>query len=136
MRYNQSYGGLHNFPRFISEWVSSSGTQQALNIAGAFFQLNYSNYATGPFDQDAFETNQDPSVNLSIPYYVPPKRLWGYDVGLQYAKAGPISQRFVSASALRSEFYSEPAASDPYMVNLCRAMIKADSGDPDVSCAS
>ena len=137
MRSNQGYGGLHNFPRFISQWASSSfGSQRSLNIAGAFFQLNYSNYATGPFDQDAFETSQDASVNTFIPYYYPPKRLWGYDVGLQYAKAGAIAQRFVAASAVRSEFYSEPAADDPYMVNLCRAMVNEAGEDPDTLCAS
>ena len=137
MRTNQGYGGLHNFPRFISQWTSSNfSNQRALNISGAFFQLNYSNYATGPFDQDAFETSQQPSSNTFIPYYYPPKRLWGYDVGLQYAQAGPIAQRFVSASALRSEFYSEPAANDPYMSNLCRAMVTANGGDPDTACAA
>ena len=137
MRSNQSYGGLHNFPRFISQWVSANfSTQRALNIAGAFFQLNYSNYSTGPFDQDAFETHQDASVTTFIPYYYPPQRLWGYDVGLQYAPAGPIAQRFIAASALRSEFYSEPAADDPYMENLCRAMVQTAGGNPDISCAS
>ena len=137
MRNNQSYGGLHNFPRFISQWVSANfSTQRALNIAGAFFQLNYSNYATGPFDQDAFETHQDASATTFIPYYYPPQRLWGYDVGLQYAPAGPIAQRFVAASALRSEFYSEPTADDPYMMNLCRAMVKTAGGDPNRSCVS
>ncbi|NEP55039.1 MAG: hypothetical protein F6K65_42160, partial [Moorea sp. SIO3C2] len=139
MRRNQSYGGLHNFPRFISQWTGSdlsSSSQRALNIAGAFFQLNYSNYATGPFDQDAFETSQDASTSTFIPYYYPPKRLWGYDVGLQYAQAGPISQRFVSASEIRSEFYSEPAADDPYIENLCRAMVTEAGGSPDAGCAS
>lgn len=137
MRANQSYGGLHNFPRFISQWASPNfRTQRALNIAGAFFQLNYSNYATGPFDQDAFETRSDATGTTFIPYYLPPKRLWGYDIGLQYAQAGSISQRFVAASALRSEFYSEPAADDPYMVNLCQAMVTVASNDSTIDCAS
>lgn len=114
-RPQQGYGGLHNFPRFISDW----GT---LHISGAFLQLNFSNYATAPFEQDAWEMDEDPTGDQAIKYYGPPTRRWGYDVALQYAPAGPIASRFVTATAIRSEFYSEPPADDPYMVQLCQAM--------------
>ena len=114
-RPQQGYGGLHNFPRFISDW----GT---LHISGAFLQLNFSNYATAPFEQDAWEVHENPTNSQAIGYYGPPTRRWGYDVALQYAPAGPIASRFVSATAIRSEFYTEPPADDPYMVQLCKAM--------------
>ena len=127
-RPQQGYGGLHNFPRFISRW----GT---LHMSGAFLQLNFSNYATAPFEQDAWEMHQNPTGNEDIRYYVPPKRRWGYDVALQYAPAGPIASRFVSATAIRSEFYDEPSADDPYMVQLCRAMVTANNDDPNEQCA-
>ncbi|MBE9177732.1 hypothetical protein IQ268_03950 [Oculatella sp. LEGE 06141] len=113
-RPKQSYGGLHNFPRFIEDW---SGKK--LYISGSFIQLNFSNYATAPFDQDSFETNQTTVDAEVIRYYEPPNRLWGYDVGLQYAPAGPIAQRFVTSQAIRSEFYNEPPANDPFIRNLC-----------------
>ncbi|NEQ98363.1 MAG: hypothetical protein F6K30_16865 [Cyanothece sp. SIO2G6] len=122
-RKDQSYGGLHNFPRFISKWPT-------LHIAGSLLQLNFSNYATAPFDQDAWETDENANGSREdIEYYSPPNRRWGYDVGLQYVPAGPIAQRFVSVQHIRSEFYSEPAANDPYMVNLCRQI--ADNPDRD-----
>ncbi|HEY9619174.1 MAG TPA: hormogonium polysaccharide biosynthesis protein HpsA [Crinalium sp.] len=110
----QSYGGLHNFPRFLEYWGGRN-----LFISGSFLQLNFSTHATGPFDQDAFEVGATPTATEVIPYYNPPTRLWGYDVGLQYAPAGPVAQRFVTAESKRSEFYSEPAANDPYIRKLC-----------------
>ncbi|MGK7890715.1 MAG: hormogonium polysaccharide biosynthesis protein HpsA [Leptolyngbyaceae cyanobacterium] len=128
-RANQGYGGLHNFPRFLSNW-------DTLYISGAFLQLNFSNYATAPFEQDAWEVNQNPNSSEPIRYYSPPARRWGYDVGLQYAPAGPIASRFVTATAIRSEFYSEPASDDPYMSQLCRALVDAAGGEPSDRCAS
>ncbi|NJR65066.1 MAG: hypothetical protein HC772_06685 [Leptolyngbyaceae cyanobacterium CRU_2_3] len=117
-RVGQSYGGLHNFPRFIEDWKP-----QKLYMSGAFLQLNFSTYATAPFDQDRFEVSTipdgDPAIE-AIPYYDPPDRIWGYDVGLQYTKAGPVAQRFKFAEAIRSEFYREPASDDPYIAKLKR----------------
>jgi hypothetical protein len=118
-REGQSYGGLHNFPRFLENWEN-----QDMFISGAFLQLNFSTYATAPFDQEAWQPGApDPKTgddaNEWIRYYDPPNRRWGYDVGLQYAPAGPVAQRFQFAEDIRSEFYSEPPANDPYIRNLC-----------------
>ncbi len=123
-RTDQAYGGMHNFPRFLENWTR-------LYISGGLLQLNFSNYATAPFDQDAWETSQETTSGELIRYYSPPNRLWGYDVALQYSPAGPIASRFVSSQAIRSEFYSEPPADDQYMINLCRQI----STNPDTQCA-
>jgi hypothetical protein len=114
-RPNQSYGGLHNFPRFLENWGGDS-----LFISGAFLQLNFSTYATAPFDQDLWEVSQTPDGSTAevIPYYSPPNRRWGYDVGLQYAAPGPVAERFKFTEAIRSEFYNEPSADDPYIKRL------------------
>lgn len=113
----QSYGGLHNFPRFLEDWETGSND---LFISGAFLQLNFSNQATGPYDHDAWEVGVTPTSAESIAYYRPPNRRWGYDVGIQYAPASPIAVRFSPPEFTRSEFYSEPPANDPYMRNLCK----------------
>jgi hypothetical protein len=115
-RAGQAYGGLHNFPRFLENW---SGKK--LFLSGAFLQLNFSTYATAPFDQENWQPGDPvPSTSSeSIRYYSPPTRIWGYDVGLQYAPAGPVARRFKASLPARSEFYSEPAANDPYIKNLC-----------------
>ncbi|MEB3211350.1 MAG: hormogonium polysaccharide biosynthesis protein HpsA [Leptolyngbyaceae bacterium] len=112
-RAGQAYGGLHNFPRFIENW-------NTLYISGSLLQLQFSRYATAPFSQNSWESGSPPTGGEQIKYYSPPNRRWGYDVGLQYAPAGPLASRFVSISTTpRSEFYSEPPADDPYLLLLC-----------------
>ncbi len=115
-RQQQSYGGLHNFPRFIE-------TGNALTIQGSLIQLAFSNYGTAPFDFDSFERTQDPQAAENIPYYGPPTRLWGYDPGLQYAPAGPVSQRFISPSNARNEYFLELTADDPYACQMKRFIV-------------
>ncbi len=116
-RKSQSYGGLHNFPRFLEDWGSGP-----LNFTGSFLQLSFSNYGTAPFESEAWEVGQPvDSANENLNYYTPPQRLWGYDVGLQLSPAGPAATRFVTSSKSRNEFYSEPPVNDPYISLLCKA---------------
>ena len=121
-RRNQSNGGLHNLPRLLEHWRIGNDTLINLNMAGGFFQLNYSTSATGPWDQraDYWEptTAATSSSPFSITYYGAPGRRWGYDVALQFAPAGPVSTRFITIGSPRSEYYQEVAADDPYMRNL------------------
>jgi hypothetical protein len=129
-RAQQSYGGFHNFPRFIQSWGID------LNISGAFLQLNFSNYATGPFDQDSYEPGLSPTSTESIPYYGPPARRWGYDVGLQYAPAGPVARRFITPGTSWTETYRELPIDDPYAKNL-RCAVAPQTGqkiDPIATC--
>lgn len=116
-RINQSYGGMHNFPRFLEDW---GGVNFWFN--GSFLQLNFSNYTTAPYDQDAWEPEDAPQGAEQFGYYQPPNRLWGYDVALQQFPAGPAASRFVTPTRERNEFYTEPPANDPYIQNLCRAV--------------
>ncbi len=116
-REGESYGGLHNFPRFNENW---SGTN--LIISGSFVQLNFSTYDTASYDhEDTFESDPTPGNGEVIPYYGAPNRRWGYDVALQYNPPGPIVERLLSQSGLRSEIYQEVEVSDPYIQKLCKA---------------
>ncbi|APB34873.1 hypothetical protein GlitD10_2535 [Gloeomargarita lithophora Alchichica-D10] len=112
----QSYGGLHNFPRFIE-------TGNALNIQGSLIQLAFSNYGTAPFDFDSFERGLVGANPENIGYYGPPQRFWGYDPGLQYAPAGPVSERFISPSNARNEYFLELTADDPYTCQMKRFVV-------------
>ncbi len=118
-RPGNSYGGLHNFPRFLEEWLDPFPGKN-LYLSGSFLQLNFSTYATGLFDQDAWEPGTDPEVSLdeTLTYYNAPQRNWGYDVALQYAQPGPISVRLVTVGGTRSEYYKELPIDDPYVTNL------------------
>ncbi|MBO0350995.1 hypothetical protein J0895_18360, partial [Phormidium pseudopriestleyi FRX01] len=127
-RQDQSNGGLHNFPRMLEDWDKKN-----LYILGSFIQLNFSNYATGPYEHDAWEPGAIPvpgktnwgASNVgsnggpeNIFYYMAPNRLWGYDVGLQYMPPGPASNKMQALSDERNEFYREPPADDPYICLL------------------
>lgn len=140
-RPTQSYGGMHNFPRFLEAWGN-------LWIQGAFIQLNFSTQATGPFDQDQWEvpaTAACRDVNTAfncaadgaerINYYGAPTRRWGYDVGLQLAPAGPVASRFITPARQRSEYYTELPADDPYILRLRCAQRPGGGGrvDPSVT---
>ncbi|RMF24054.1 MAG: hypothetical protein D6756_07630, partial [Cyanobacteria bacterium J083] len=122
-RANQWNGGIINYPRFLENW-----SRRNLYIAGAFIQVNYSNYATAPWQQE--DRTWEPSTNNARwgwwDYYNPPRRRWGYDVGLQYAPAGPVASRFISVGDARSEFYEKVEADDPYIKQLRCAYIFAE----------
>lgn len=133
-RRRQGYGGLHNFPRFLEDWAGVR-----MFFAGSFLQLNYTNYATAPYETEAWEPAENnnpaesPETNESIPYYEAPQRFWGYDVALQLSPAGPAASRFVTSDKNRSEFYSEPPANDPYINKLCTALKNNAGLVPDSS---
>ncbi|MBD2308767.1 hypothetical protein H6G17_25180 [Chroococcidiopsis sp. FACHB-1243] len=127
---NQSYGGLHNFPRFLESWSGKN-----LYISGAFLQLNFSTANTGPYDPDAWEPSATASTSEYNYSYKPPNRLWGYDVGLQYAPAGAAARRFVTLNNTRSEFYRELPVDDPYIKNLRCTKLGTQQIDSSASCS-
>lgn len=109
----QGNGGFHNYPRFLENWGGVS-----LYLSGSFVQLNFSTYATGPFEAEGWEPGTSPVTGEEIRFYSPPNRRWGYDVALQYNPPGPIAERFISMGSPRNEFYQEINAEDPYVNNL------------------
>ncbi|MEM1238724.1 MAG: hormogonium polysaccharide biosynthesis protein HpsA [Cyanobacteria bacterium P01_H01_bin.26] len=127
-RFDQSYGGLHNFPRLNEFWLDTSLNGVDLEISGAFYQLNFSTASTGLFEHDvntstspprgAWEPGINPVAGDATYYYGAPKRTWGYDVAFQYVSPGPVSQRFTGNESVRSEYYRDLAADDPYIVTL------------------
>ena len=99
-----------------------------MEISGAFYQLNFSTASTGLFEHDvntstspprgAWEPGINPVAGDATYYYGAPKRTWGYDVAFQYVSPGPVSQRFTGNESVRSEYYRDLAADDPYFVTL------------------
>ncbi len=147
-RKNNSYGGLQNFVRLLEPWcipaynsstgVNSCTSPSTLYVAGAFIQINFSNYSTGLLDHDAWEPGSTPSTNgavvANLSYYTIPTRAFGYDVGLQFAPAGPLSQRFTSLNNNYSESYRSVNKCDPYISQLASAKLPSGSQiDPSYS---
>ncbi|WP_309224469.1 hormogonium polysaccharide biosynthesis protein HpsA [Halomicronema sp. CCY15110] len=126
-RTNESYGGLHNYPRFLERW-----SDRDLFISGAFIQLNFSTSATGPYDQQAWEPGTAPTTAEWFYHYQPPDRRWGFDVGLLYVPPAPAARRFAQLGRSRSEYYRELSADDPYISNLrCAVDEDGDAIFPD-----
>ncbi len=114
-RYNQYNGGLTDYIRKIEHW------SRPLNIQGSFLQINFSTYATAPFDQDAWNVSTINTDNtqdaLNAAYYQETStgRKWGYDVALQYRPPAPITARFnVFYGSPRNESYQDLVQEDPY----------------------
>jgi len=154
----ESSAGLHNLVRFQENWSPENGSaaapqgKQTATIKGSFIQLQRSSYATAPFGT-VRRTGSAPVVTantgeLSIfgygpnryqttvgggtqPYYSPPIRQWGFDVGLLSQSPDLFSQRFTSDISKTQNYYRQVGRDDPWVKTLLCAAEPADPSDPD-----
>ncbi|MBH8555072.1 hypothetical protein I8751_22525 [Nostocaceae cyanobacterium CENA357] len=133
-RPEETSSGLQNFVRFLENWGSITS-----KISGSFIQLKRSNYATAPlapiltakstttatasnnlsFFDYALDTY--PTSNLSglLPFYNPPDRQWGFDVGILSEQPDLFAQRFTSPSTDRpNEYFREVGRDDTWVKTL------------------
>jgi type II secretory pathway pseudopilin PulG len=146
-------GGLGNFPRFLEVWQQQgSNTPIPNSISGGFIQFKKSVFASAPFesiddpgrDTSLFFDGATPLYMASFsnndyrykggasaqkaPYYMPPERRWGYDVGLLKQTPDLFSRRFVSPTAgTPNEFYREVARDDKWIQTLLCAAQESGS---------
>ncbi|MEG3958087.1 hormogonium polysaccharide biosynthesis protein HpsA [Microcoleus sp. herbarium2] len=145
-------GGLQNLPRFLESWGRNGAI--TTNIRGSFIQLGRSAFSTAPYlpvptQELATVFNQlNPPQTLTptipttynietgsarIPYFSPPTRNWGYDVGLLSQPPDLFTQKLTTAPSRNqpAEFFREVARNDKWVKTLiCGA--KAD-GTPATS---
>ncbi|MDM3846630.1 MAG: hormogonium polysaccharide biosynthesis protein HpsA [Aphanizomenon gracile PMC638.10] len=127
-RTTEDNGGLHNYVRFAESW---SGVNA--KISGSFMQLRKSSYATAPFATSL--TTADTSLNYAtnnggnkLPFYQPPIRLWGYDVGILSQSPDRFSQKLVvPVGDLPNEYFREVGRDDPWVQNLLCAKNDANT---------
>ncbi|MDB9308352.1 hormogonium polysaccharide biosynthesis protein HpsA [Aphanizomenon sp. CS-733/32] len=127
-RTTEDNGGLHNYVRFAEIW---SGVNA--KISGSFMQLRKSSYATAPFATSL--TTADTSLNYAtnnggnkLPFYQPPIRLWGYDVGILSQSPDRFSQKLVvPVGDLPNEYFREVGRDDPWVQNLLCAKDDANT---------
>ncbi|WP_321195634.1 hormogonium polysaccharide biosynthesis protein HpsA [Limnospira platensis] len=132
-------GGFHNFTRFLESWRNQTAT-----IKGSFFQIRRSAYATGPMmpvlDQDdprltkfgpRRTTGDRPYLNPvdsgQTPFYRPPTRNYGYDVGLlnQIDFDEFASRLTTPATQPPDEYFREVSRDDPWVHTLlCGRKVK------------
>jgi Tfp pilus assembly protein PilX len=148
-------GGLHNFPRFLEAWEESNNSNlRTTKIYGSFIQLKRSAYATAPYEATDdtvdnslfFDGAPGPAYALEFgggkyiyrgggqsgkaPYYRPPNRQWGYDVGLLSQSPDLFARRFSPPAAdTPNEFYREVSRDDKWIqALLCAAQPQAGGG--------
>lgn len=127
-RTTEDNGGLHNYVRFAELW---SGVNA--KISGSFMQLRKSSYATAPFATSL--TTADTSLNYAtnnggnkLPFYQPPTRLWGYDVGILSQSPDLFSQKLViPVGDLPNEYFREVGRDDLWVQNLLCAKDDANT---------
>jgi len=142
-RPDESNGGLENFPRFIESWNSSTPAR----ISGGFIQTRRSVFATAPFQvlrPDDRDGTREEDVGIFAqeqiyehdnasgiqPFYFPPGRLWGFDVGLLTQQPDLFAQRFtVPPTTDPNEFFREVGRDDKWVeVLLCAGQPSTDAG--------
>ncbi|HIK07143.1 MAG TPA: hypothetical protein IGS40_21030 [Trichormus sp. M33_DOE_039] len=146
-------GGLENFVRFLENWQSID-----LKASGSFIQFKRSSYATAPWQvfilnyTDSDNSGYSPSISGTIlgypqgyritntqasgasvgrtPFYLPPNRVWGFDVALLTQLPDLFSQRFTSpATNAPNEFYREVPRDDNWVKSLlCAAQVSTTGG--------
>ncbi|MBD2485432.1 hypothetical protein H6G57_25960 [Planktothrix sp. FACHB-1365] len=133
-------GGLQNLPRFLENWQFSE--EQTATIAGAFIQTNRSSYASAPYysvvDNNAtypyakrppgmFGNSGDYASKYrnfaasgKIGYFLPPKREWGFDVGLLSQPPDLFAQKFsLTDDTLEpDEYFREVSRDDEWVTAL------------------
>ena len=146
-------GGLQNLPRFLESWWNQ-GTV-ATNIQGSFIQQTRSAFSTAPYQpilpgsspqQTAAATKllslfaQSPTTPLNIPetayrteglralpYFSPPKRNWGFDVGILSQAPDLFAQKFTTPSTTPpAEYFREVGRDDEWVKTLMCSKLASD----------
>lgn len=130
-------GGLQNLPRFLEGWRQGGVVSQ---ISGAFVQLNRSAYATAPlshrlndFSQRAFSPTGTAwyhsgytigNNTFSSPFFMPPGRNWGFDVGLLSQSPDLFTQKFTAppTQTKPAEYFREVNRNDEWVKTLMCAV--------------
>jgi len=147
-------GGLQNLPRFLEIWSSSGGISISNNIKGSFIQQNRSAFSTAPYqpilpggppaapnrlNESLFALGSIPlpssqqliTYNIQgghIPYFTPPTRNWGYDVGLLSQPPDLFTQRFTTSSTKTqpAEYFREVPRNDQWVTTLMCGRVAPD----------
>jgi hypothetical protein len=136
-------GGMPNFPIFLENWINGTNPFTA-KIKGSFIQVKRSAYATAPFvdlltttppNSRIFGYPQRYKTDNSqgrTPYYTPPTRDWGFDVGLLPQLPDAFSQRITTPSAGDpNKFYRELSRNDEWVQTLlCAKTLDLEENQP------
>ncbi|WP_293335470.1 hormogonium polysaccharide biosynthesis protein HpsA [Microcoleus sp. CAWBG58] len=148
-------GGLQNLPRFLESW-NVNNADVSTDIKGSFIQLNRSAYSTSPYQPILLSVTGIPPLKSlfarpatsPIPaytapqttyrtdgggrfaYFVPPKRDWGFDVGLLSQPPDLFTQRLTTPPRKiePDEYFREVSRDDKWIQTLMCAELAANPG--------
>ncbi|HAT14963.1 MAG TPA: hypothetical protein DCS91_16545 [Microcoleaceae bacterium UBA11344] len=150
-------GGLQNLPRFLESWDSGA---VSTNIQGSFIQFGRSAYSTAPYIpilDPAASQQTDPLTKLrslfdsppsspssgvlralyrtdagagSLPFFTPPARNWGYDLGLLSQPPDLFTRKFTTPPTKRTpdEYFLEVPRDDDWVQTLLCAFLDDTAG--------
>lgn len=140
-------GGMQNLPRFIENWRSGGISTK---ILGGFLQLNRSAYSTAPFLPQLANSRPHSAFTPTTtyggtewyprkyktagdgisPFFSPPGRNWGFDVGLLSQSPDLFAQLFTTPSTKTkpAEFFREVPRNDDWVQTLMCAFIDDTAG--------
>ena len=138
-------GGLPNLPRFAENW-DKNDAGAATKIRGSLIQLKRSEVATAPFfllgetrgggDYSTGGPFNYPQIYTQsagggrIPFFTPPSRDWGFDVGLLSQIPDLLAQQFLAKPAAPpNQFFREVGRGDEWIQTLLCAKASNDEGD-------
>ena len=148
-------GGLQNLPRFLESW-NVNNVDIPTDIKGSFIQLNRSAYSTSPYQPILLKVGgipalkslfarpaaspipayTDPETTYRIDgggrfaYFIPPKRDWGFDVGLLSQPPDLFTQRFTTPPRKTEpdEYFREVGRDDKWVQTLMCAELATTPG--------
>ncbi|WP_375468042.1 hormogonium polysaccharide biosynthesis protein HpsA [uncultured Nostoc sp.] len=133
-RPTEDNGGLHNFVRFLENWNPTSDLNAAIPaiINGSFIQRTRSVYATAPFvaylNGSSLAAYPIANSNGQVPFYLAPKRKWGYDVGLLSQSPDAFSQKLaITPDDRPNEYFREVGRDDAWVQTLLCAKKASDN---------
>ena len=150
-------GGLQNLPRFLESWNRDRNAPNITTIRGSFIQQGRSAFSTAPYQpiqpataltalRSLFEIQGPGAPNPfptpgsitntyntdvgpeRIPYFSPPARNWGFDVGLLSQPPDLFTQRFTTPSTRTqpAEYFREVPRNDEWVNTLMCGRTAAD----------
>ncbi len=135
---------MQNLPRFLENF-NSEGNQKNTTIFGSFVQTGRSKYATAPYQAMKSDAgthhpgifgNEDTGNNKGrvyrignsqgrTPFFLPPNRNWGFDVGLLSQTPDRYASKFAQPKAEADDYFRQVSRDDPWVEALLCSKVGA-----------
>ncbi|MEA5598948.1 hormogonium polysaccharide biosynthesis protein HpsA [Rivularia sp. UHCC 0363] len=129
----ETNGGLENFVRYLENWSDPTDPETKNikhSLSGSLIQYKRSAYATAPwqtlrgnvrslFGSDYEQKYRTDTTDGDTPFYTPPSRQWGFDVGLLSQLPDLFAQTFTLPPTRKpNEFFREVNRDDEWVKTL------------------